>query len=88
MGNRAKSGQDILSIVLRILPSGRYYTALEIYGMLNDGGYLTPADLTVNSGGTETKSYRRLQNALRDGANALQIQKNEDSKPFQYRVTP
>ena len=88
MKDSAKTGKELLAIVLRILPPGRYYTAKEILGLLDREGYLLPADLEMHSGGNETKAYRRLQNGLRDGAKAQLIQKNEDSKPYQYRVFP
>jgi hypothetical protein len=88
MAERAKSGKELLALVLRILPPGRYYVAEEIYNLLHREGYLLPADLEMHSGGTETKAYRRLQNGLRDGAKAQQIQKNQDCRPNQYRVPP
>lgn len=88
MRDPAKGGMELLDIVLRVLPRGRYYTHEEILTLLDQGGYLTPADLEFHSGGNETKVYRRLQNALRDGAKTQQIEKNKDSRPYQYRVTP
>ena len=65
MADRAKRGKELLALVLRILPPGRYYTAEEIYDLLDREGYLLPADLEMHSGGTETKAYRRLQNGAR-----------------------
>lgn len=88
MKDSAKTGKELLAIVLRILPRGRYYTHEEILGLLDREGYLLPADLEMHSGGNETKAYRRLQNGLRDGAKTQVIQKNEDCRPYQYRVAP
>lgn len=88
MGDQAKGANELLAIVLRILPPGRYYSHKEILDILDKEGYLAPADLEPHSGGTETKAYRRLQNGLRDGAKAQVIQKNKDCRPYQYRVSP
>jgi hypothetical protein len=55
--------------------------------LLNASGCFSDADLAQNESG-EHKAYRRLNNALRDGAVQGTIQKNEDPAPFQYRVTP
>ena len=87
MAQNAKSGKEILNLAVFHLSSGRYYTANEIFLLLNDKGCFTQADLEENESG-EAKAYRRLNNALRDGAVSGTIQKNEDSTPFQYRVTP
>jgi hypothetical protein len=88
MADRAKSGKELLALVLRILPPGRYYTLKQIYDLLDREGYLLPADLEMHKGETETKAYRRLQNGLRDGAKTRHIQKNQDCRPYQYRVSP
>lgn len=87
MSQDAKSGNEILELVMTHAQKGRYYTAAEIYQLLCDEGCLSKADLEHNESG-EAKAYRRLHNALRDGAVTGVIQKNEDSSPFQYRVAP
>lgn len=87
MSIKAKSGKDILKLVVAALVHGRYYTVADIFSLLQANDCFTPVDLEPNESG-EPKAYRRLNNALRDGAVIGTIQKNEDSSPFQYRVTP
>ena len=87
MAENAKSGKEILRLVVQHLSSGRYYTAKEIFQLHSDKGCFSQADFDKNESG-EAKAYRRLNNALRDGAITGTIEKNEDSTPFQYRVTP
>ena len=87
MAEDAKSGKEILRFVVQHLSSGRYYMVKEIFQLLCDKGCFSEVDLEENEGG-EAKAYRRLCNALRDGAVTGTIEKNEDSTPFQYRVTP
>lgn len=86
MSDGAKSGKELLDLVLELLHPGRFYLMREIYSLLQDCGLLNDADLSLHKGGNETKAYRRLQNALRDGAKQGVVEKNEETKPFQYRV--
>lgn len=87
MAKKAKTGKEIHSLVLKYLKHGKYYTVSEIFELLNARGCFSDVDLEPNESG-EPKAYRRLNNALRDGAVEGTIQKNEDPSPYQYRVTP
>ena len=87
MAEKPKTGKEILALVVTHLNHGKYYTVSEIFELLNASGCFSYADLEQNESG-EPKAYRRLNNALRDGAVQGTIQKNEDPAPFQYRVTP
>ena len=87
MARKPKTGKEILALVVTHLKHGKYYTVSEIFELLNARGCFSDADLSQNESG-EPKAYRRLNNALRDGAVEGTIQKNEDPTPFQYRVTP
>jgi len=87
MTEKPKTGKEILALVIAHLKHGKYYTVSEIFDLLNANGCFSDADLAQNESG-EPKAYRRLNNALRDGAVQGTIQKNEDPAPFQYRVTP
>ena len=87
MAEKAKTGNEILALVVTHLNHGKYYTVSEIFELLNAAGCFSDADLEQNNSG-ESKAYRRLNNALRDGAVQGVIQKNEDPARFQYRVTP
>ena len=87
MVEEPKTGKEILALVVTYLKHGKYYTVSEIFDLLNAAGCFTDADLKQNKSG-EFRAYRRLNNALRDGAVQGTIQKNEDPARFQYRVTP
>ena len=87
MAEKPKTGKEILALVVARLKHGKYYSVSEIFELLYACGCFSDADLEQNESG-EAKAYRRLNNALRDGAVSGTIQKNEDSTPFQYRVTP
>ena len=84
---KPKTGKEILALVVTHLKHGKYYTVSEIFDLLNAAGVFSDADLEENNSG-ESKAYRRLNNALRDGAVQGTIQKNEDPARFQYRVSP
>ena len=87
MAEKPKTGKEILALAVTHLKHGKYYTVSEIFDLLDAAGCFSDADLEQNNSG-ESKAYRRLNNALRDGAVQGTIQKNEDPAPFQYRVTP
>ena len=87
MAEKPKTGKEILALVMTHLKHGKYYTVSEIFDLLIAAGCFSDTDLELNNSG-ESKAYRRLNNALRDGAVQGVIQKNEDPARFQYRVTP
>jgi hypothetical protein len=85
MADNAKSGGELLGLILEFLPPGRFYTSSEIFTFIKDRGLLNDADLALHKGG-EITAYRRLQNAIRDGKKKGVLEQNDESIPFQYRV--
>ena len=90
MSEEAKSGAEILALILELLPPGRFYTASEIFNFFKECGLWNAADfqLVNEEKSQETKGQRRTHNAVRDGKKRGLLEENSESKPYQYRVLP
>ena len=63
------------------------YMSLEVFDLLKNSGWLNAKDLELHKGLTETKAYRRTQNALRDASAKGLLERNKfSSTTYQYRI--
>ena len=76
MTNKAHTGAELLEMILKLLTVERWYVGLEVYDLLKDSGWLNTGDLELHKGLTETKAYRRTQNALRDASGKGLLERN------------
>jgi len=87
MVGEAHTGKEILGMVIQLAEIGRFYSAHELYILLEQSGWLNTLDLQHLPNGKESRAKRRLQNALRDGLKLNVLESNVySSNKYQYKV--